>query len=203
MNIEVKTSNKPIPYKTAINALEKRVIDVRNGVKKELIWVLEHPITYTGGVRYKEEEILDKKISIIKTNRGGKLTLHNRGQKIIYFVINLNNRKKDIRLLVNKVEKSIIEFLNIYGVKGNVDRKNIGIWVEGKKISAIGIRVKKWIAYHGCSININNDLNLYNKIIPCGLNNKNVTSLLELGIKKPLKIDFNLKKIFLKNLSKT
>ena len=189
MNIEVKISNRPIPYKTAINTLEKRVIDVRNGVKKELIWILEHPTTYTGGVRYKEEEILDKKISIIKTNRGGKLTLHNRGQKIIYFVI--------------KVEKSIIEFLNIYGVKGNVDRKNIGIWIGGEKISAIGIRVKKWIAYHGCSININNDLNLYNKIIPCGLNNKSVTSLLELGIKKPLKINFNLKKIFLKNLSKT
>ncbi len=110
MNIEVKTSNRPIPYKTAINTLEKRVIDVRNGAKNELIWILEHQTTYTGGIRYKEEEILDKKISIIKTNRGGKLTLHNRGQKIIYFVINLNNRKKDIRLLVNKVEKSIIEF---------------------------------------------------------------------------------------------
>ena len=203
MNIEIKISKKPVSYKKAMLLLNKRVDEVKIGKKKELIWILEHPITYTAGISYNDKDILDKSINVIKTNRGGKITLHNPGQKIVYFVINLNNRKKDIRLLVNKIEKSIIEFLNIYGVKGNVDRKNIGIWVEGKKISAIGIRVKKWIAYHGCSININNDLNLYNKIIPCGLNNKNVTSLLELGIKKPLRINFNLKKIFLKNLSKT
>ena len=203
MNIEIKLSKKPVSYKKAMNFLNKRVEEVKDGKNRELLWILEHPKTYTAGVTFSRKDVIDKNINVIKTNRGGKITLHNPGQKIIYFVINLNNRKKDIRLLVNKVEKSIIEFLNIYGVKGNVDRKNIGIWVEGKKISAIGIRVKKWIAYHGCSININNDLNLYNKIIPCGLNNKNVTSLLELGIKKPLKIDFNLKKIFLKNLSKT
>ena len=203
MIIELKISKKLVPYKRAMNLLEKRVVDIQKGKEKELLWILEHPRIYTGGVRSKDSEILDKRIKYISTNRGGKITLHNPGQKIVYFVINLNKRKKDIRRFIDIIEKSVIEFLNIYKINGKSDKKNIGIWVKNKKISAIGIRVKKWIAYHGCSININNDLNLYNKIIPCGLNNKSVTSLLELGIKKPLKINFNLKKIFLKNLSKT
>ena len=202
MNIEVKTSNRPIPYKTAINTLEKRVIDVRNGVKNELIWILEHPTTYTGGIRYKEEEILDKKISIIKTNRGGKLTLHNRGQKIIYFVINLNNRKKDIRKLINILESSIINFLKIFKIKSQKDKKNIGIWVNNKKIAAIGIRVSRWIAYHGCSINISNDLSQYLKIIPCGLSNKKITSILiEKGV-NPKNYEKKLANIFIKNINK-
>ena len=113
MNIEVKISKLRIPYKKAIYDLEKRVEDVKKGLKKELIWILEHPTTYTGGIRSSKNEILDKKIKIIKTNRGGKITLHNPGQKIIYFVIDLNKRKKDIRLLLKVIETSIIEVLKI------------------------------------------------------------------------------------------
>ncbi len=202
MSIEVKISKKLVPYKKAIFTLEKRVEDVKKGKENELLWILEHPMTFTGGVRSKENEILDKKINIIKTNRGGKITLHNPGQKIVYFVINLNNRKRDIRLFINNVEKSIIEFLKIYKISGSANKKNIGIWVKNKKISAIGIRVKKWIAFHGCSINIENNLSNYNKIIPCGLNNKLITSFKDLGIKKPKNINENIKKIFLKNLFK-
>ena len=182
--------------------LEKRVNDVKNGTKKELIWILEHPITFSSGIRSKESDILDKRIKVIKTNRGGKITLHNPGQKVVYFVINLNNRKKDIRRLINILEKSIIEFLNIYKIKGRPDKKNIGIWVNEKKISAIGLRVKRWIAYHGCSININNDLSYYKKIIPCGLDNKEVTSLKDLNVKNINNVNINLKNIFNKNLSK-
>ena len=120
--------------------LEKRVKQVESGTKKELLWILEHPTTYTGGIRLDKNDILDKKIRVIKTNRGGKITFHNPGQIIIYLVINLNKRKRDIRLLVKTIEKSIIEILKIYKIKAYSDRKNIGIWVEDQKISAIGIR---------------------------------------------------------------
>jgi len=202
MSIEVKISKNRIPYKKAMNILEKRVDDVKKGIKKEFMWILEHPTTYTGGLRSKESEILDKNIEIIKTNRGGKITLHNPGQKIVYFVINLNKRKRDIRLFIRTLENSIIEILRKYNINAKADRENIGIWVNNKKISAIGVRVKRWIAYHGCSININNDLTKYKKIIPCGLNNKMITSLKDLGVKKVIKLNHNIKKIFIKNLSK-
>ena len=202
MSIEVKISNKRVNYKKAMYILEKRVENVKKGLKKEFIWILEHPTTFTAGIRYKENEILDKNIKVVKTNRGGKITLHNPGQKIIYFVINLNERKKDIRLFINIIEKSIIEILKKYNIKAYSDRKNIGIWVKNKKISAIGVRVKNWVAYHGCSININNDLSYYKKIIPCGLNNKMVTSFKDLGFRKVRGINENIKKIFLRNLSK-
>ena len=202
MIIELKISKKLVPYKRAMNLLEKRVVDVQKGKEKELLWILEHPKIYTGGVRSKDSEILDKRIEYISTNRGGKITLHNPGQKIVYFVINLNKRKKDIRRFINIIEKSVIEFLNVYKINGKSDRKNIGIWVKDKKISAIGIRVKKWIAYHGCSININNNLLDYKKIIPCGLDNKKITSFKDLGINKINNVNKNLKVIFLKNLTK-
>ncbi len=201
MTINVKISRKKIPYKVAINTLEKRVNDVKNGKKGELIWILEHPLTYTGGVRFNKKDILDKNIDVILTNRGGKITVHNPGQIIIYFVINLNKRKRDIRKFVRTIESSIIQFLRKYDVNSKKDKKNIGIWVKDKKIAAIGIRIKKWIAYHGCSININNNLNDYKKINPCGLDNNKVTSLK--NEKKNYNIDLDIiKKILLNNISK-
>ncbi len=202
MSIEVKISKKRVNYKKAMNILEKRVENVKKGLKKELIWILEHPTTFTGGIRSKENEILDKRIKVIKTNRGGKITLHNPGQKIIYFVINLNKRKKDIRLFIKTIEKSIIEILKKYKIDAYSDKKNIGIWVKNKKISAIGVRVKNWIAYHGCSINVYNNLSNYKKIVPCGLDNKMVTSFKNLGILKFKNLNQNILKIFIKNLSK-
>ena len=105
-----------------------------------------------------------------------KLHLHNPGQKIIYFVINLNKRKKDIRLFIKEIEKSIIELLKKYNIIAYADRENIGIWVKNKKISAIGVKVKRWIAYHGCSININNNLSIIKKLFHVALNNKKITS---------------------------
>ena len=176
MDIEFKISKKPINYRKALLLLEKRVDRVKKG-GKELVWFLEHPTTYTAGIRSKNEEILDKSIKVIRTNRGGKITLHNPGQQIVYLVINLNKRKKDIRNLVKQIENSIIEFLKIYKIKSYADKKNIGIWVKKKKIAAIGIRVTRWVAYHGFSININNNINDYKKIIPCGLDNFKITSL--------------------------
>ena len=201
MSIEVKISKRRISYKIAMKFLHKRVEKLKINKGKELLWILEHPVTYTAGIRSNNNEIIDKKIKIIKTNRGGKITLHNPGQKIIYFALNLNKRKKDIRRLINTIEKSIIEFLLTYKIEGRKDKKNIGIWVNDKKIAAIGLRVSKWVAYHGCSININNDLKEYLKIVPCGLNNHKITSIYNergLSIKN---IEKKLKNIFIKNIN--
>ena len=201
MNVEIKISSRKIPYKLSLKYLEKRVNDVKLGKKKDLIWLLEHPLIFTGGIRSNDIDILDKNIKVIKTKRGGKITLHNPGQKIIYFVVNLNKRKKDIRKFVSYIENSIIEFLRLFNIESKSDRKNIGIWVKDKKIAAIGIRVSRWIAYHGCSINISNNLRDYKKINPCGLKNDKITSIKNEN--KDVNIDINkaLKKIFLKNFS--
>ena len=200
MSIEIKISKKRIPYKSAMIFLNKRVEEVKNGKNRELLWILEHPITYTAGVSFNKKDIIDKKTKIVQSNRGGKITLHNPGQKIIYFVINLNNRKKDIRKFINTIEDSIVQFLKIYKIESKSDKKNIGIWVNDKKIAAIGIRVSRWIAYHGCSINISNDLNQYLKIVPCGLSNKKVTSVFEVLNIKLKNYENNFANIFLKNL---
>ena len=201
MSIEIKINKKRISYKMAMLYLNKRVEEVKNGTNRELIWILEHPTTFTAGVSFNKKEILDKKINIIKTNRGGKITLHNPGQKIVYFVIDLNKRKKDIRKFINSIEKSIIQFLKIYKIKAKNDKKNIGIWVKNKKIAAIGIRVSRWVAFHGCSINISNNLNQYLKINPCGLDNKKVTSILKLISVKPKKFENKLANIFIENIN--
>ena len=202
MNIDIKVNKRPISYQIAMKSLNKRVEEVKNNRNKELIWILEHPITYTTGVRFNKNEIIDKKIKLIRTNRGGKITLHNPGQKIVYFVLNLNNRKKDIRKLINAIEISIIDFLKLYKINAKKDKKNIGIWVKKKKIAAIGLRVSRWVAYHGFSININNNLNHYLKIIPCGLDNKNITSIFNEKKKIIKNIDNKLVDIFIKNINK-
>jgi len=202
MSVEIKLTKKPIPYEKAMLFLSKRVKEVKNGDNKELIWILEHPKTYTAGVSFKQNEIIDKTIKIIRTNRGGKITLHNPGQKIIYFVLNLNNRKKDIRKFINTIETTIIEFLKILKINAKKDKKNIGIWVKGKKIAAIGLRVSRWVAFHGFSINISNNLKEYLKIVPCGLDNKKVTSVfLERKI-IPKNFEMKLVNIFVKNINK-
>ena len=193
MNIEVKKAVKPVDYMDSMKILEKRVEDVFLDKKDELLWILEHDTVYTAGTSSKEEDLLDKNLQIIKTNRGGKHTLHSPGQKVIYFVLNLNKRKRDIRILVHKIENCIIEILKEYKIKSYTDKKNIGIWVGNSKnlmkIAAIGIRVKKWIAFHGFSLNVHNDLSKYKKIVPCGIKDKGVTSLKEMGIKNFYNID--------------
>ena len=201
MSIEIKISNKPVSYKKAMLFLNKRVEEVKFGKNKEIVWILEHPTTYTAGVSFNKNEILDKKIVVVKTNRGGKITLHNPNQKIVYFVINLNKRKKDIRKFINCIEKSIIEFLKIYKIKGKKDKKNIGIWVKNKKIAAIGLRVSRWVIYHGCSINIANNLNQYSKIIPCGLDNKDITSIVNEKKIIPSNFEEKLASIFVNNVN--
>ena len=198
MNIEIKKSIKPVNYFDAINVLESRLKDLYENNAQELIWTLEHNEVFTAGTSYKENEIIDKSIKILETNRGGKITYHGPGQLICYFVLDLR-KKKDIRKFINIIENTIIETLKFYQIETFPDKNNIGIWYkyedEIKKIAAIGIRVSKWIAYHGFAININNDLENYKKIIPCGISDKGVTNL-----KNILDQDYsNLSDILIKN----
>ena len=202
MSIELRISKRRISYKNAMKILLKRVEEVKANKADELLWILEHPTTFTAGIRFNDNEIIDKRIKIINTNRGGKITLHNPGQKVVYFVIDLNKRKRDVRRLIKTIEKSIIEFLKVYKIKAKSDKKNIGIWVNKKKIAAIGLKISKWIAFHGCSININNDLKEYLKIAPCGLDNRKVTSIYKEKRIILKNIETNLINIFLKNINK-
>ena len=181
MPIEIKKSQNPVKYEDAISFMEDRLKDIDLKKVDDLIWVLEHDHIYTSGTSYNEDEIIDKSINIIKTNRGGKITYHGPGQLICYFVIDLKKGKKDIRKFISVIEKSIIETLKLYDIETFADKENIGIWYNDnstiKKVAAIGVRVSKWIAYHGFSININNDLKKYDAIIPCGIKDKGITNL--------------------------
>ena len=204
MNIDIKKSTKPVKYIDAIEILEKRAIDVSLKKKNELIWILEHPSTFTAGKRYEKSEIIDKKIKLIKTERGGKITWHGKGQLICYFVIDLSKRNRDIRKFVYLIERVIIESLKKYNIYSFNDRKNVGIWTKNdnkiKKIGAIGIRIKNWVAFHGFSLNINNSLSEYKKIIPCGIKDKDVTNLRLIKNQSYKKIRDEIIYNFIKNL---
>tara|TARA_B110000444_G_scaffold85767_1_gene81056 strand:+ start:211 stop:831 length:621 start_codon:yes stop_codon:yes gene_type:complete len=181
MNIEIKKSINPVKYNIAVNYLEQRLEKIYTGKAKDLIWILEHEEVYTAGTSYKENELLNKNIRLVKTNRGGKITYHGPGQLICYFVIDLKKRKKDIRKFITLIENTIIESLRDFNIDSFGDSKNIGVWTKKNnninKVAAIGVRVKKWIAYHGFAININNDLTKYKNIIPCGISDKGVINL--------------------------
>ena len=203
MNIEIKKSIKPINYFSAIDLLEKRLEDLYKNKDKELIWILEHDEIFTAGTSYKENEILDNSIDLIKTNRGGKITCHSPGQLICYFVLDLR-KKKDIRKFISCIEKTIIETLKEYKIETFSDKNNVGIWHKKNKrvnkVAAIGVRVKKWIAYHGFAVNINNNLNQYKKIIPCGIKDKGVTNLISIAKNDYSNLDNLLIEKFISNL---
>ena len=204
MNIEIKKSIKPVNYEKAIKFLEERLTNIDKKNAKDLIWILEHDEIYTAGTSYEKSEILNKNINLIETNRGGKITYHGPGQIICYFVIDLKKRKRDIRKFITLIEKTIIESLSEFSIESFGDPKNIGIWLnhnqEIKKIAAIGVRVSKWIAYHGFSINVNNDLTKYNNIIPCGIKDKGITNLKEIRNLDYKKLEDIIIKNFTKNL---
>ena len=206
MSIEIKKSEKPIIYEDAKKLMEERLLNVDLNKSNELIWTLEHPDVYTAGTSHNESDILDKSIKILKTNRGGKITYHGPGQLICYFVIDLKKRKKDIRNFISIIEKTIIETLNFFNIKTFSDKENIGIWYRDnnqiKKVAAIGVRVSKWIAYHGFSINITNNLKKYNAIIPCGIKDKGITNLKQIKDQDYKELEKKLVEIFISNLNK-
>ena len=205
MSIEIKKSEKPVIYEDAKKLMEERLSNVDLNKSNELIWTLEHPDIYTAGTSYSESDILDKSIKILETNRGGKITYHGPGQLICYFVIDLKKRKKDIRNFISIIEKTIIETLNFFNIKSFADKENIGIWYNDnkkiKKVAAIGVRISKWIAYHGFSINICNNLEKYNAIIPCGIKDKGVTNLKQIKDQDYKELDRKLVEIFISNLN--
>ena len=204
MSIEIKKSQNPVKYEDAITFMEKRLHEISEKNSNNLIWILEHEEIYTAGTSYNEKEIIDKSINVIKTNRGGKITYHGPGQLICYFVIDLKKNKKDIRRFISIIEKSIIDTLSSYNIKTFADKENIGIWHDNnnqiKKVAAIGIRISKWIAYHGFSINISNDLKKYESIIPCGIQNKGVTNLKTIKDQNYNELDDKLIENFISNL---
>ena len=190
--IEINYSNEVIDYNESVNLMEKRIMDIYHKKNSELIWFLNHNNIYTMGTSAHKDEIhKGTNIPIISTNRGGKTTYHGPGQRIVYFLINLGNRKKDIREFVNLIEKSTIEVLKEFDLEAQTFPKRIGIWVtknkgvslkKEEKIGAIGLRIKKWVTFHGLSFNINPNLQYYNYIDPCGLREYSTTSMEKLGV---------------------
>ena len=204
MNIEIKKSQKLVKYEEALKLMEDRLLQIDQKKSKNLIWVLEHETIYTAGTSYKENEILDNSIKVFKTNRGGKITYHGPGQLVCYFVIDLKKIKKDIRNFISIIEKTIIDSLKAYNIDTFSDKENIGIWFDDnskiKKVAAIGVRVSKWIAYHGFSINVDNDLRKYDAIIPCGIKDKGITNLKTINNQSYTNLKDRIIKNFISNL---
>ena len=211
MTIEIKKQYDLVDYETSVKFMQIRVNQIFNKSKNELIWFLNHDHIYTQGTSAKTNEILKKnKIRIVKTNRGGKTTYHGPGQRIVYFMIDLNNKKKDIRKFITIIEKSLMDFLKNYQIDSTTYKERVGIWVTGKngkkfnqeeKIGAIGLRLKNWVTYHGLSFNIKPKMENYKFIDACGLKNFKNTSLHELDInitEENFDKEFSL--IFLNNL---
>ena len=204
MNIEIKKSKNPVKYRDAIEFMERRLRDIDQEKSNDLIWTLQHEDIYTGGTSFDENEIIDKTIKVLKTNRGGKITYHGPGQLVFYFVIDLKKRKKDIRKFISIIEATIINTLKSYQIQTFSDKKNIGIWYNDnsqiKKIAAIGIRISKWIAYHGFSINIDNNIKKYESIIPCGIKDRGITNLMEIKSQNYENLEDRLIDNFISNL---
>ncbi|MBU6338402.1 MAG: lipoyl(octanoyl) transferase LipB [Rickettsiales bacterium] len=205
MEIEWLISKDPIYFEDALKFMENRVEKIINGEAKPLIWALEHKPVYTAGISAKDEDLLNKTdIPVFKTNRGGKYTYHGPGMKIIYVMLDLKKffapASPDIAKFVEFLENWMISCLAELGIKGEIRKGRVGIWVETKdgekKIGAIGIKVKKWVTYHGIAINIAPNLQAFDNIVPCGIKEFGVTSLEELGVKMSEDFDELLKRKF-------
>lgn len=184
---EWRVAEKPVPYPEAVAVMEQRVAAIEAGTAGELIWLVEHPPLYTKGTSAAEGELLAAQLPVFETGRGGRFTYHGPGQRVIYCVMDLRARGRDVRAHVCRLEDWVIRVLKDFGIKGERREGRIGIWVTHKgkdeKIAAIGVRVRRWIAYHGLSFNVSPDLSHYKGIVPCGLADFGVTSLAVLGIK--------------------
>ena len=201
--IEWKTSADFVDYHDALQEMQSRVKSIQEGEKSEQVWLLEHPPLYTSGSSADvEKEVVDLEgTPIYETGRGGKITYHGPGQRVGYVMLNLKNRKPDIRLYVHNLEEWLIRTLKHFDVTAERRDGRIGLWVETqnteKKIAAIGVRVQKWVSFHGVALNVNPDLSYFNRIVPCGIGNYGVTSLADLGIQTTMaEVDKILKTTF-------
>ncbi len=191
--VEWRISDKPVPYPDSLAFMETRVAGVRQGTAPECVWLLEHPPLYTAGASADPQELLDPgEFPVFRTGRGGRYTYHGPGQRIAYVMLDLDYRNRDIRAHVTRLEDWAIAALARVGVRGIRRAGHIGVWVdlgghggkrgEDAKIAAIGVRVRRWVSYHGLAINVDPDLGHFAGIVPCGIADRRVTSLLDLGI---------------------
>src|SRR6201996_273916 len=189
--VEWLISDRPIPYPEAGAAMEKRVVDIAAGRAPELVWLLEHPPLYTSGTSGKAADLLDARFPVFATGRGGQITYHGPGQRVVYLMLDLKARRPDVRAYVAGLEQWIIRTLAAFNVQGERREDRVGVWVkrpdkgEGfeDKIAAIGVRMRRWVSFHGIAINVEPDLSHFNAIIPCGVTDPRygVTSLVDLG----------------------
>ena len=191
--IEWKFSQGLTDYDDATSVMEKRVSEIHMGTANELVWFVEHPPLYTAGTSSNEADLLaPKKFPVYNTGRGGQYTYHGPGQRVVYVMLDLNKRGKDVRKFVANLESWIIKTLAEFNVTGEKRDGRIGVWVEREggqedKIAAIGVRVTKWVTFHGICINVEPDLSHYSGIVPCGISEHGVTSLVDLGL--PVNMD--------------
>lgn len=186
--VEWLISSAPVDYRLAVNAMEARVAEIRAGTEREAVWLLEHDPVYTAGTSARPEELLDPAgVPVVATGRGGRYTFHGPGQRIAYVMLDLRQRGADVRLFVRGLEDWIIASLAAFGVHGERRDGRVGIWVvlnDGReaKIAAIGVRIRRWVTYHGIAVNVSPDLRRFAGIVPCGVVGHGVTSLRDVGI---------------------
>ena len=200
--IEWQTSASPVAYERAVEAMEARVLDIRQGRAGELVWLLEHPALYTAGTSAQEGDLVDPILPVFHTGRGGQWTYHGPGQRVAYVMLDLKARGGDLRAYVSALEEWMIRSLADFGLKGERRPGRVGIWIDQgggqeSKIAAIGVRVRQGVTYHGVSLNLDPDLGHYRGIVPCGISQHGVTSLAALGIKATMaELDAVLRKNF-------
>lgn len=187
ISLEIHLAQKPVPYEQAVADMEARVGAIRADSAPEQLWFLEHPPIYTAGTSAKEADLLEARFPVYETGRGGQFTYHGPGQRVVYAMLDLKARAMDVRQYVAALEAWIIAALAEFGVKGEVREGRVGVWVargagREDKIAAIGVRVRKWVTYHGIAINVDPDLGHYAGIVPCGIAGHGVTSLTDLGL---------------------
>lgn len=189
--VEWSVSSGYVDYEPAVAAMEARVAAIVAGEASELVWLLEHPPLYTAGVSSKDADLLDAgRFPVHRTGRGGQFTYHGPGQRVAYVMLDLNRRGRDVRALVRGLEQWVIGGLAEFGVEADVREGRVGVWVERKgagwsredKIAAIGVKVRRWVTFHGISLNVEPDLDHFGGIVPCGISDHGVTSLVDLGV---------------------
>ena len=200
--VDWKISKGLVGYDFAISEMENRVLEIKQNSAKELVWLLEHEPIYTGGTSAKKEDLINNKVEIRSSGRGGQWTWHGPGQRVVYLMLNLKNRQQDVKAYVYALEELLILTLNEFSINGTRIDDKPGVWVKNNnnrydKICALGIRISSWVTFHGVSINVNPDLDVFKNIVPCGITDGGITSLHDLGKKVSLgDLDSSLKKNF-------
>ena len=200
---EWRISDSPVAYPDALAGMEARAAAIAEGSAGEMVWLLEHPPIYTAGTSADDADLLDTRFPVYRTGRGGQFTYHGPGQRVGYAMLDLRQRKPDVRAYVRDLEQWLIEALALFNVKGERREGRVGIWVQRglkeDKIAALGVRIKRWVTFHGVALNVDPDLSHFSGIVPCGVRDHGVTSLADLGITVSMAdVDVALKQSFRK-----